>query len=204
MLLATEIELKLQVLDEKVNVVEKLKAFLAENGGECQFQQNELVNIYFDTPDWDLNANKMALRIRHKHGKYIQTLKTKGQSIQGLSQRGEWEWRVPDHKLDQGVLKNCEAWPKSIDLDSLVAVFETNFTRHHVEFTWQGSEIELAFDLGSILSQGKVEKIREIELELKVGKANDLHLLAEGLQRYLPLAPSDISKAERGYRLFSR
>ena len=199
--MATEIEMKLSVLDEAVDVTERLKACLLEKDIECDFQSNKLINIYFDTPSWDLNAHKMALRIRDK-GKYIQTLKTKGQSVGGLSQRGEWEWHVPDSTLDQSALKACEAWSGDIDINSLAAVFETNFTRHQCEFTWEGARIELAFDDGNIISKGKLEKIREVELELKAGNENGLQSLAAYIKQHISLAPSDISKAERGYRLF--
>lgn len=200
--MATEIEMKLRVLDEGVDVTERLKACLFEKAIDCHFQSNKLVNIYFDTPAWDLNAHKIALRIRDKGGDYIQTLKTKGQSVAGLSQRGEWEWCVPVPALDQSLLRACEAWPAGIEIDALVAVFETNFTRYQCEFAWEGMRIELAFDEGNIISRGRLEKIREIELELKSGNENHLHSLTAYIQQHISLAPSDISKAERGYRLF--
>ena len=38
-------------------------------------------------------------------------------------------------------------------------------------------------------------------LELMSGNENDLHLLCGELQKFMTLLPSDISKAERGYRL---
>ena len=44
-------------------------------------------------------------------------------------------------------------------------MFETNFTRHQVEFTWSDAKIELAVDSGQIISQGNVEDINELELE---------------------------------------
>mgnify|MGYP000173190032 CR=1 FL=1 len=202
--MATEIELKLRILDDIGSAVESVGACLKALGIDDDFQLYELKNTYFDTNERILNANKMALRIRDKQGKYIQTLKTKGRSVQGLSERGEWEWLLPKFELDGVALQACEAWPDDIDIKTLSAAFETNFTRRQLEFTWQASRIELALDQGVILSQGKLEKINEIELELKTGNENGLHSLGAELQKFLLLAPSDISKAERGYRLFGR
>jgi len=201
--LATEIELKLSVQEaHDQDVLKKVKKCLSSLTLNNEIHSNELVNIYFDTSDLQLNMLKMALRVRKKGSRYIQTLKTKGQSVNGLSQRGEWEWSLSGPHLDVQLLKQCEAWPASINTEVLMAVFETNFTRHQIEFEWQASRIELALDQGSILTQGRVEKINEIELELLSGNANDLRLLCAALQEEISLVPSDISKAERAYQLF--
>jgi len=202
--LATEIELKLSILDDSVDALGSIKACLVEAGIAAEFQANKLNNVYFDTCGLRLNAEKIALRIRDKQGGYIQTLKTKGSSINGLSQRGEWEWSLGSSALDISLLQACDAWPKDIDLDTLKGVFETDFVRHQIEFEWGLSRIELALDLGEIKAGNSSDKIEEIELELKSGVANDLHSLHAQLGKNLKLAPSDISKAERGYRLFVR
>lgn len=44
--------------------------------------------------------------------------------------------------------------------------------------------------------------ICELELELEQGEASDLLTLACELAQTLPLMPADVSKAERGYRLY--
>ena len=44
--------------------------------------------------------------------------------------------------------------------------------------------------------------ICELELELEQGEASDLFTLACELAQTLPLMPADVSKAERGYRLY--
>jgi len=201
--LATEIELKLRIVEvHDQDVLLEITKCLALLGLASEFQENELKNVYFDTADWQLNAQKIALRVRKNGECYIQTLKTKGQSVNGLSRRGEWEWDINEPKLDIQCLKQCEAWPSSVNTGALVAVFETNFIRHQIELEWQGTIIELALDQGEILSKGRVEKINELELELLSGNENCLHLLCAELQNHISVEPSDISKAERGYRLF--
>jgi len=200
--LATEIELKLSIVGEhdKEALIQVEKCLLSL-GVDQRLHKNELENAYFDTPDLRLNEERIALRIRKKSDRYIQTLKTKGQSINGLSKRGEWEWELDKPELNLVYLAQCDAWPKSVNADCLSKAFETNFTRHQVEFTWEGARIELALDRGEIISNGSCESINELELELISGNENDLHLLCRELQKYITLIPSDVSKAERGYCL---
>ncbi len=69
------------------------------------------MNQYFDTPERDLARAKVALRLRRDGEEVIQTLKTRGQSVAGLSERNEYDWHLPKAKLD---LKNStvNAGPK--------------------------------------------------------------------------------------------
>jgi len=200
--LATEIELKLSiVVEHDKDTLIQVKNCLISLGVDQELHKNKLENAYFDTPDLQLNTEKIALRIRKRGARYIQTLKTKGQSINGLSRRGEWEWDLKQPKLNLELLAQCEAWPKSINMSCLNKAFETNFTRHQVEFTWKEATIELALDRGEIISHGNKASINELELELMSGSENNLHLLCEELQKFITLVPSNVSKAERGYRL---
>ena len=178
-------------------------------GLECgaAYSKKQLQNAYFDTPDFSLHQHKVALRIRqflNGQGEpvYIQTFKTAGQSVNGLSQRGEWEWYLSQNTLDLLLLKQCEGWPAQLNTENLVTVFETNFERFIFELQWGNSVIELVLDWGAIISNQHQEKIHEIELELKNGHQSDLTSLAQLLLEKLPIETSDISKAERGVNLF--
>ena len=62
--------------------------------------------------------------------------------------------------------------------------------------------MEAALDLGKVVAGDNQEEICELELELRQGDAAALLELAAELAADLPLMPCDISKAERGYRLF--
>jgi inorganic triphosphatase YgiF len=66
--------------------------------------QIELRNIYFDTPDFILNRQRMALRVRQKGSRFIQTLKTQGEFIDGGHRRMEWEWPLATAELDLSLL----------------------------------------------------------------------------------------------------
>ena len=198
--MAIEIEMKLAVKDGVTD--EAVESVLSDLLGGETWQETPLRNVYFDTSDLVLNKARIALRIRHKNGRYIQTLKTKGESINGLHRRGEWEWDLIEDALDLKLLKACDTWPRSVDVHMLMPVFETNFVRLVSKLHWQKSEIELAYDLGSVIVGSSKASIREIELEFLSGQESDLLSLAQCLQQKLELKADDVSKAERGYQLF--
>ncbi|WP_250656595.1 CYTH domain-containing protein [Alkalimarinus coralli] len=192
-----EVELKLVVLPEVLesNLPSLLKALNVD-----KVEESWLANTYFDTPGFSLNQHKVALRIRKKGGRYIQTLKTKGESVAGVHQRGEWEWEVERNKLVPSLLEEC-VWPNGVSVDALTPVFETNFKRISSFIERDGTKIELAIDIGRIVSGGKKERLCEIELEIIEGDVGRLFDVASVIARSFPVMLSDVSKAERGYRL---
>lgn len=188
----------------------ELKLLLGPNGREQLLQHPLLVNhasetqqlnnTYFDTKEQALSKARCALRIRKKADSYIQTLKTRGQSLAGLSQRGEWEWPVEAVTLQPDLLTD-DIWPSDINKSELQAVFNTDFSRTQWLIEFQNAEIELVLDEGEILADNKRALLNEVELELIKGSAADVFALALTLSESVPLIISDINKAERGYRL---
>ncbi|HEX3378752.1 MAG TPA: CYTH domain-containing protein [Paraburkholderia sp.] len=171
----------------------------------------KLVNIYFDTPQLALASSKSALRLRQTPDGWLQTFKTVGTATNGLHSRHEWEMPVAGAKLEiDRLLSACDE-PAAVDAlkqaaPSLVALFRTNFTRTLWLLDTDGAQVEAAIDQGDVLAEvdGEVRRapISEIELELKSGDEAALHTLtAELRKRVAGLAPDDISKAQRGYRL---
>jgi triphosphatase len=88
----------------------------------------------------------------------------------------------------------------------LIELFRTNFTRTLWQVAHNGATVEAAIDQGEVIAEVNGETRRapilEVELELKSGDEAALHALADELCANVPgLAPDDISKAQRGYRL---
>ena len=55
--------------------------------------------------------------MRRDGEQYIQTLKSRGQSVAGLSERNEWDWYLEKNKLDLKKLDD-KCWPAALkDLD---------------------------------------------------------------------------------------
>ena len=202
-----EIEVKLSIAENKV-----------ESLLSCEFMRQfdqvaselHLQNIYFDTPDLALHQKKIALRVRSAGDVFFQTLKTQGTSIQGFSQRSEWEWQIDSPELDLTLLP-AEAWPEHVDPHQLKPQFTTHFTRqlwylHVSDSNKIETVIEIALDQGEIAVSGKQERLKicELELELKEGNAELLKVVSEQLREQCPaLQPSDLSKALRGYQLLT-
>ena len=168
---------------------------LLKKRNKSGWQRGELFNQYYDTPDRELASAKVALRLRRDGEQFIQTLKSRGQSVAGLSERNEWDWYLSKAKLDLKKLDDS-CWPASLaelDKKTLQPLFTTDFVREKAEIAWGRGKakvvIEAALDLGKVIAGEGEEEICELELACE--------LAAE-----LPLMPCDISKAERGYRLF--
>ena len=201
-----EIEIKLRATP---TTLERLKQHaLIKKRSKDGWQRVPLFNQYFDTPERALAHSKVALRLRKDGEQYIQTLKTRGQSVAGLSERHEWDWYLDSAQLDISKLDNS-CWPAELaklDKATLQPIFSTDFVREKTELAWgRGKQkviIEAALDQGSVVVGEHSEPICEVELELRQGEPAALLALACELAADLPLMPCDISKAERGYRLF--
>ncbi|MGF6965295.1 triphosphatase [Paraburkholderia sp. WC7.3g] len=202
-----EREIKLALPASQVQAATRWFVARAGNDGHAI----KLVNIYFDTPQLTLASSRSALRLRQTPDGWLQTFKTVGHATNGLHSRHEWELPVADAKLDiDGLLSACDE-PAAADAlkqaaPALIALFRTNFTRTLWLLDLDGAQIEAAIDQGDVLAEvdGEARRapVSEIELELKSGDEAALHTLAAELgKRIAGLAPDDISKAQRGYRL---
>lgn len=180
---------------------------LLKKRNKSGWQRHELFNQYYDTAERDLARARVALRLRRDGEQFIQTLKSRGQSVAGLSERNEWDWYLDKAKLDLKKLDD-QCWPASLaglDKKTLKPIFSTDFVREKAEIAWGRGKakvvIEAALDLGKVVAGKQSEEICELELELRQGESEALLELAAELAADLALMPCDISKAERGYRL---
>ena len=203
--MATETELKLLVDPAAIEQLKQHPLLATANRQDARL----LRNTYYDTPALELAAARVALRVRQQGERRIQTLKTRGQSVDGLHQRGEWEWELDNDRLDPALLQ-ADIWPATLPLAEQLAlepVFTTDFRRRLWWLRFDGTEIEVALDQGEVACSGPegvrlTDPICELELELRSGPAAALFALARTLGEQTELRPSDISKAQRGYRLF--
>lgn len=202
--MSQETELKLSLPEHQVEILKQHDFWKqhAQSMGTVH-----LGNTYFDTPEMHLNQARVALRIRNKNGQFLQTLKTKGESINGLTKRGEWEWALTENTLDHDGLKDI--WPdalKDVDSQSVIPLFATDFDRTLWQIEWQEpyARIEAALDLGKVKTSHAESQICELELELLEGAEEALKIIANLLSQQIDLEPSDKSKAERGFELLTQ
>ncbi|MBF7053922.1 CYTH domain-containing protein [Halomonas sp. KAO] len=197
--MSQEIELKLALGPEGPDALRRHPLL-----NESSPSATRLGNTYFDTAGGELEAARMALRLRRVDGRLLQTVKTRGEGGGGLSRRGEWEWRVPGPGLDLAGLEGLPPAELGEDvLRRLEARFTTDFRRETWHLEHRGARIELALDEGDISAAGRHVEIRELELELVEGEPAALWSLADALAEHVALRPSDTSKAARGGALLS-
>ena len=165
--------------------------------------QQDIVTRYFDTPDFALSSQGIALRVRKIGQRWLQALKTEGERQGGLSRRIEYEMAIPANTPDWNRFPvAAQARVPEVIRTQLIPLFETHFNRT----TWLvsgrgGAKIEVALDVGEVRAGTRSQPICEIELELKAGKPDALFELAQAWATKLDLLPLDVSKAERGVRL---
>lgn len=198
--MAQEIELKFIVHREAVDA---LRDHLNTLEGE-HHAHSPLLNIYYETEDNWLRRHDMGLRIRGEKGRYEMTLKIAGRVTGGLHQRPEYNVPLNEPTLDLTQFPP-QVWPNGelpADLVTRVQpLFSTDFEREKWLLEVDGSQIEIALDLGEVKAGELAEPICELELELLNGNTRAVLKLANQLVSQAGLRQGSLSKAARGYHL---
>jgi len=195
--MAQELEIKLSVAQPDLD---RAVDWLLGQPNTYESGTLQLGNTYYDTPDGDLNRQKIALRIRKLGDRHIQTLKTRGEFVDGAHRRQEWEWPLIGTTLNMGLIADTPVG-QSVNLAKLQPVFETNFQRRVVMIEQGESQVEVAIDSGEIVAGGQSRPLSEVEFELKAGDASLLLAWARRLADEVPVFLNLVSKAEQGYYL---
>lgn len=198
--MADETELKLALAEDQA--ARFLRHPLLQ---QAQRRRSEnLDNIYYDTADLDLRRNGIALRLRRQGGAWRQTVKLAGSAAGGLSSRPEWETPYAGHfDFSELPIPSLRDWLQRPQRQSRIEpICETRFRRITWTFAVGGGLVLLTLDRGWIVARGRREAICEVEIELAGAPLHALFELAAQLGRQVALAPSVLSKAERGFRLY--
>lgn len=199
-----EIELKLECDPAALERVRRSRALSRLQTGPARARL--LHSVYFDTPDFALMRDGLALRVRETEGKRIQTLKTGSEGGTLASNRGEWETPLASGE-EAPALNHLPA-----DLRARIAELAngeaisprlTSRIRRTARTlqTPEGDEIELAIDNGMLSADGREMPVSEFELELKRGAPAGLYRLALELADIVPVRIGLRSKAERALAL---
>ncbi len=193
-----EIELKLEVDEGGAKLLRHHP--LLEGHRSCAQQQ---VSTYFDTEECALKKAGFSLRVRQTEDEYVQTIKQQGNGSAGLFERPEWEQRVETPEVD---LEAADETPLRDILTKKVRNRLEPLVKSDVQRTvWSimrgGSEVELTLDEGTITGGENSQRLIELEIELKKGRAASLIEVARELAGQVPLRLGVLTKAERGYAL---
>jgi len=202
--MARELELKLATCPDKLNEIKGLD--FPGISSQSPWQSKHLANVYYDNSEFKLRELGIGVRIRTVDNRLIQCVKSSGKAIGGLHQRNEDEIELDSNQLD--ISKIQEPYLQILVEEALedggdfAPCFETNFDRTSCVLTFSDStRIEIALDLGSIVSDGNSQQICEVELELLEGSADYIFAIGRYLIKELNLTLSNASKARRGYSL---
>lgn len=197
-----ELELKLELPAEDMKRLRASPLLSADAGAEAR---RTLTSVYFDTPDFRLRQEGVALRLRNEGGDaWIQTVKSDATLQAGLSKAQETETLLAACKPDLESIGDDELRrriKKILKRKAIDPVFETAVERTVHRLTKGECVAELALDVGRVSAAGKKRQLREVELELISGSARDFLAIATELFSELNVRPSPYNKATRGYRL---
>ena len=200
--MSNEVELKLLIAPDDIERFLHHPVF--ETVARREVPPQQLLSVYYDTPDLELKERRIALRLRRIGDRWIQTVKTEGKVAAGLHERPEWECETAENTLDFDAIPDPgvrEFFSDPHIRATLTPVFVTEFLRYESLSEFPDSDIvELSIDQGEIRAGEQRLPICEIECELKAGNPARLFTFALALQRQFPFS-SNVSKAERGYRL---
>ena len=200
-----ETEIKLRVSRATLEALQEHPLLKKRN--KSGWERRELYNQYYDTPaaSWPGPGRAAhAPRRRAVHPDAEEPRAERGRAVrtQRVGLVPGKEQARPEETRRQVLAGGL----KDLDKKQLKPIFSTDFVRQRAEIAWGRGKarvvVEAALDLGKVVAGDNQEEICELELELRQGDAAALLELAAELAADLPLMPCDISKAERGYRLF--
>jgi triphosphatase len=195
-----EIEIKLELPPASVQRLKKISLLHGQKGRAKSATE---VSVYFDTDKRKLHRKGMMLRVRRSGDRYVQTIKSVGNS--GPFARDEWESEIkggaPDLHFAQGTA--LEPLLSGKFRRQLRPVFETRVRRTTYPLSNGKSDIALTLDKGKIATSRGSKALCEIELELKRGDEAELFRVARELTQTLSARLALKSKFERGYEMLA-
>ena len=192
-----EIELKLDCAGPDLTALAAHPRLQAAAAAEPEL----LVTTYYDTPDRDLQAAGLTLRVRTKGGRHIQTVKA-GSGDVGLFNRAEWETEIAGETPDPAAWADTAAEPILRKADApLERLFSTVVMRREIPIEQGPSRILVTLDEGRVEAANGDAPLCEIELELQEGDQADLFLVAQALAETVPLRLSVRAKSAVGFAL---
>jgi triphosphatase len=199
--MSTEVELKLSATPAAWTAVRRHHALTEANAGRAR--STVVISRYYDTPTHDLHQRGIALRLRRRGARWLQTVKGAGDAAAGMHRRTEYEWPLSRASLEPAKLAETP-WAELFANASgrLAAVFSTEVRRTERALKFEdGTRAMLSFDQGAVRAGRKRAPLCEIEIELIDGDARRLYDLALALCADIPLTLAHASKADQGYAL---
>jgi len=162
-----------------------------------------LTDIYLDHSDGSFEKERLAFRVRRSGKQWEATFKTRTQLINGKAVRREETQALAGVKNLRQALAELDAqkrW-KKLPVCGLVPLFRICNKRRVRWITTPHFQAELAFDTCTICAGGKRVFFKEIELELKRGRAQAFDEFAARLSEKSGLPRATKSKVRTAHAL---
>jgi inorganic triphosphatase YgiF len=200
-IVSTETEIKLTLPPKALRRVQHIAWLRKLASGDGR--SSRVISVYFDTTKLKLREHDVTLRVRRDGARRLQTIKLGLDSSAAPLARSEWEAEIKSTQPDLTLAKGTPLAPliAGKGKGGLRPMFRTDVRRSATNLRVNGSEIELAVDVGKIVAGRRAQPICELELELKKGRLHDLALLTARLSRALPVSLGAQPKSDRGYAL---
>ncbi len=163
---------------------------------------------YFDTDDYVLSKNDIAMRVRKEGERMFAALKWRGKNDGAMHIRGEINVPVDDPNTfllpDINIFKESEIGQEVISLvgnKGLSSIIETQFLRKRFRVDSGDGIMEISIDKGEIMTADAKEPICELEVELFSGDEEALASIAEKIRSKYDLEPELQSKYARGLEI---
>jgi triphosphatase len=195
----TEVELKLLASPAAIERIRAASVIVqhARNRGVVR----RLETVYYDTPDHALSRERSSLLVRRSGTRYVQTLK-RARADQSPFVREHWETPVDTQAPDLTRLPaEITGSLGALARDGVAPVFATRFRRRAQRLAFDGAELEIAFDEGTVEAGEHREPLAEIELELKAGDSSVLYDVGMRLLDVAPVRIGTLSKSGQGYKI---
>lgn len=203
-----EIEMKYAIPDKEVAEAIWEDQYLNKVGDSSSRDSVYMKSAYFDTDANILLNNDIAFRVRMEGSKVVASLKWNGSSSDGLHKHEEVNVPVDDPACflqpSPEIFKESDQGADMMELignERLHSILEMNFIRKRVRVDYGESIMELAIDIGEILTNEGDLPICELEIELFSGDEKDVIALGNILKEKYNLLPLDASKYARGLNL---
>ena len=162
-----------------------------------------ITDIYLDHSDGSFEKERLAFRLRRYSKQWEATFKTRTQLVNGKAVRREETQALAGVQNQAQALAKLNAqkrWKKLL-VCGLVPLFSIHNTRRVRLITLPHFQAELAFDTCTICAGGKRVFLKEIELELKRGRAQAFDEFAAQLSAQSGLERATKSKVRTAHAL---
>jgi triphosphatase len=162
-------------------------------------------DLYLDTFDWKLFRHGLTLRFRHLNGKNFYTLKNLGKIADGRAERGEIEIEIKQNIREPADIASEEILREIADIiypRRLMGQLAIRTEREPFDvISADGAEAEMVFDSAAFQARGfnkphRVNRLFEMEIELKKGTPASLESMVTNMAKRFDLLPSPKSKLE--------